>query len=225
MQVLIPVRFYGLDSIMYVVSAIIGFFVSYYAYRLYDITSKKSHFYFFMSFTVLSMSLLIVGITSGFAYLNYFVYHQTPPLLDALASVDDFGYWIYYIASFAAYCLLAYTYLPERVKFPIMIPFWYSAFPYFNVLSLFLVSYVAFRSFVNFITKKTLNSWLVTLAFVGIGLYHFFLLFTSFGNIVYLTPTFSFIAGKFLYILAHLSLMGGFLSLLVMLVRVNRSER
>jgi hypothetical protein len=171
------------------------------------------------------MALLVVGITSGFAYLNYFIYHQSPPLLDALASVDDFGYWIYYIASFVAYCLLAYTYLPERVKFPILIPFWYSAFPYFNVLSFFLISYIAFRSFINFVSKKTLNSFLVTLAFGGIGLYHFFLLFTSFGNIVYLIPNFSFMLGKFLYILAHLSLMAGFISLLAMLVRVNRSER
>ena len=225
MQVLIPVRFYGFDSIMYIASAIIGFFVSYYAYRLFDISSKKSHFYFFMSFTILSMALMVIGITSGLAYLNYFIYHTTPPLLDALAYVDDFGYWIYYIASFAAYCLLAYTYLPERVKFPILIPFWYSAFPYFNVISLFLLSYITFRCLINYVTKRTLNSLLVALAFTGIILYHFFLLFTSISTIVYLTSNFSFILGKFLFILAHLSLMTGFLSLLAMLIRVNRSER
>jgi len=213
-DVLIPFRFYGVDSVFYILSSLIGFFVSYYAYKLYDVTGKKSHFYFYISFILLSMALLTVGLASAYAYMNFFE-HGRPggqeTIIDTVAFVDDFGYWIYYIVSLAAYALLAFSYLPDKTKAkltPIMIPLWYTGFPYFNLLSFFLLSYTAFRSMLNYASKKNLNSFLVMSAFSLIGLYHLLLFFTSFSKTV--------------YVAAHLSLILGFLSLLAMLMRLSR---
>jgi uncharacterized membrane protein len=91
---------------------------------------------------------------------------------------------------------------------PIMIPLWYTGFPYFNILSFFLLSYAIFNAILNFTSKKNLNSLLVMAAFSLIGLYHLLLFFTSFSKII--------------YVAAHLSLLLGFLSLLAMLMRVSR---
>jgi len=212
-DVLIPFRFYGVDSIFYIISALIGFFVSYYAYKLYDVTGKKSHFYFYLSFILLSMGLLTVGLSSAYTYINFFE-HGRPSgqdtIIDTVAFVDDFGYWIYYIISLAAYAMLAFSYMPDKARklVPIMIPFWYTGFPYFNILSFFLLSYTIFRSILNYASRKNLNSLLVMAAFSLIGLYHLLLFFTSFSKVV--------------YVAAHLSLILGFLSLLTMLTRLKK---
>ncbi len=210
-NVLIPYRFFGFDSVMYLVSAIIGFLVSFYAFRLFTLAEKKFHFYLYLAFTVISMGLLTLSITSGYVYLNYFL-TGTYIALDPYSSVDDFGYWIYYIASLVGYALLALIYLPEQKKsklLPLLIfPPWYKGFPYFQILSFFLLSYVVFRSIANFSLNRNLNSLLVMLAFAGMSLFHLLLFFTSFSKII--------------YVVAHFSLLFGFLALLAMLVRVSR---
>ncbi len=207
-DVLVPVRFFGFDSAMYLISAVIGFLVSFYAFRLFELTEKKFHFYLYLSFTILSMGLLTIAITSGYVSFYFF---QTGQYLgnDPYSSVDDFGYWIYYITSLIGYGLLTMIYLPEKAKFaPLLIPVWSRGFPYFQILSFFLLSYVVFRSAANFVTKKNLNTFLVFAAFGAIALYHLLLFFTSFGKII--------------YVVAHFSLLAGFLSLLVMLLRVRK---
>ena len=207
-DILIPIRFYGFDSVMYLVSALIGFLVSFYAFRLFELTEKKFHFYLYLGFTIISMGLLTIAITSGYVYLNYF---RTGQYLgtDAYSSVDDFGYWIYYATSLIGYGILSLIYLPEKKKFfPLLIPVWFKGFPYFQIVSFFVLSYIVFRSAVNFATKKNLNTFLVFAAFGAIALYHLLLFFTFFGKIV--------------YVVAHFSLLAGFLSLLIMLLRVRK---
>lgn len=207
-NVLIPVRFYGFDSAMYILSAFIGFLVSYYAFKLYTTTNKKSHFYLQIAFTILSIGLLTLGLTSGYAYINYFRFATPNPILDQIVYVDDFGYWIYFLSSLVAYSLLALMYVSEKSRFLIFLPPWYKGLPYFNVLSFFILSYVIFRSIVNFVVKKRLNSFLVMASFTLIGAYHILLFLASFS--------------KLLYVAAHLSLLTGFGCLLLMLIRVNR---
>lgn len=207
MFVLAPSWFFGFDSVMYILSAMIGFLVSFYAFRLYNITSKKSHFYLYSSFAVLSMGLLILGITT----LLTLSISRASILADAASWADDFGFWIYYASSLFAYGLLAMMYLPEKLKFPILLPFWNTGFPYFQVISLFLLSYVIFRSAANYALNRNSNSLLVMLAFTLMGLYHLLSLFTSLNAMV--------------YVFAQLSLLSGFVSLLIMLTRVNKIGR
>lgn len=207
MDILIPMKFYGFDSVTYTAAAIIGFFVSYYAFKLYSITSKRQHRHLYWSFILLSMGLLTVAIASWFNYFNFELY-AGKYLLDEAVFVDDLAYWIYYFCSFIAYLSLAMMYIPEK-SFPIMfLPPWYKGFSYFNLGSFFVLSYVIFRSIANFFSHKNLNSFLVMSSFSLIGLYHLLLLFTSFS--------------KFVYVAAHIFLGLGFFSFLIMLIRVSR---
>lgn len=207
MNVLVPSWFFGFDSVMYLLSSAIGFLVSFHAFKLYSMTSKKSHFYLYASFALLGMGLLMVGVTTLF---SLFI-SKASVLSDTVSWVDDFGFWIYYIASVFAYGLLVMMYLPEKLRFPIFLPFWESGFPYFQVLSLFLLSYVIFKSAANFALNKNSNALLVMSSFTLIGIYHLLSLFTSLDYII--------------YVFAQLSLLSGFVCLLLMLTRVNKFER
>jgi len=175
---------------------------------VYKITKKRSHYYLHLSFTILSIGLLILVLTTGYFYLNYYVFKEFTAF-DEFSSVDDFGYWIYYISSLVAYSLLALTYFSEDWKLPIiMLPMWSIGFPYFHVISFFILSYVIFKNAINYGIKKNKNAFLVTLGFTLIGGYHFLMFF-------------AFIS-RYLYVLADLSLLLGFMSLLIMLARVSR---
>ena len=41
---LIPISFFGYDTIIYVISALIGFLIAYKAFKIYNISEKKTHF-------------------------------------------------------------------------------------------------------------------------------------------------------------------------------------
>lgn len=207
MDILVPSWFFGFDSAMYLLSAVIGFLVSFRALRLYNITSRKSHFQLYTSFAALGMGLLVLGVTTVFSVF----FSSASVVADAVSWVDDFGFWIYYASSIFAYGLLAMMYLPEKLRFPILLPFWNTGFPYFQVISLFLLSYVIFRSAANYALNRNSNSLLVLVAFTLMGLYHLLSLFTSLNAMV--------------YVFAQLSLLSGFLSLLIMLTRVNKIGR
>ncbi len=206
----IPVWFYELDSIMYFASAIFGFLVSYYAYKLYEMSGKRTHFCLHLAFAVLSAGLFALSVTSSYVYMNFFV-KQVQPSFQAIFDVSDLGYWIYFVASLLAYLLLAWMYATEKHKLdfvPIAIPFWYTVYPHFNVISLFLLSYITFRTGVNWKIKRSLNALLVTVAFALLGIYHFLLMMSPFN--------------EWSYVLAHFSMLLGFICLLVMLRRVSR---
>lgn len=207
MVIQVPIRFLGYDSVLYIISALIGFLVSYYAYKIWNVTSKKSHLYFYLSFVLLSMGLSVLSAVSVYTYVNYQESGQLN-LFDQIVYVDDFGFWIYYGASLLGYILLILAYLPERKMFPIMLPVWFKGFPYFHLSSFFLLSFVIFKGVTNFISKKNMDSFLVMFAFAAIGLFHILLFLSSFSKLV--------------YVIAHISLILGFSSLLLMLVRVNR---
>ncbi len=207
MNVLVPPWFFGFDSVMYLLSAVIGFLVSFHAFKLYNITSKKSHFYLYASFAVLGMGLLVLGVTTVFSISV----SSASVFADTVSWVDDFGFWIYYASSAFAYGLLVMMYLPEKLKFPIFLPLWFNGFPYFQIVSLFLLSYVIFRSTANYVLNRNSDALLVMLAFTLMGIYHLLSLFTSLNEII--------------YVFAQLSLLSGFLSLLIMLTRVNKIER
>ncbi len=207
MNVLVPPWFFGFDSVMYLLSALIGFLVSFHAFKLYNVTSKKSHFYLYASFAILGMGLLVLGVTTVFSISI----SSASVFADNVSWVDDFGFWIYYASSVFAYGLLVMMYLPEKLRFPIFLPVWFNGFPYFHVLSFFLISYVIFKSASNYVLNKNSNALLVLVAFTLMGLYHLLSLFTSLNEIM--------------YVFAQLSLLSGFVSLLIMLTRVNKFER
>ncbi len=209
MLLLIPEWFFGAHSLVYIFCAMIGFLVSFYSYRSSIMTKARNHYYLYIAFASLSMGFLILGVTELYSYLS--MSQGLMNMFEQFSSFRDFGIWLYYGCSLIAYFFLGLIYLPKDFKImPLFLPFWYKGYPYFHVVSLFMMSFVIFRSTANWFVKRTTNSLLVFSSFLLIGFYHLFLFFTSFS--------------EWMFVLAHISLMLGFLSLLAMVFRVSRKK-
>jgi hypothetical protein len=230
MHLLIPPWFYGFDSAMYFVSAMIGFLISYNAYRLYSITNKKQHFYLHIGFLLLSLGLLVATTANEYSYLNLEFCHTNCELglFDLNFGIEDIGYFLYFGLSIVGYTLLASAYFSDKTKMPIIVLLalfaftailisggiprnellvWYVYHQYFNMLAFLIVGYIFFRVSANFSESKNTNSLLVAAGYFGILFFHILHFFS------YFDPT--------TYALAHLFLIGGYLSLLAMLLRVR----
>ncbi|HLE07478.1 MAG TPA: hypothetical protein VI933_02540 [archaeon] len=206
-EVLIPVRFYGYDSIIYFISALIGFLITYRALKLHQFTGAPAHRNFYLSFLLLSAGMLTLSLSTGYTYAKYFEDHEFIAF-NGLFDVADLGYWVYFLSSLAAYVMLLGTYTGAKEKFAIGFLITFNYYTYFNVILFFLISLVAFRAAANWLSKRSTDSMLVALGFVLIAAYHGLQLFTF--------------ASKIVYVLSNLALILGFLSLLVMLIRVEK---
>lgn len=203
----IPLWFYLITSIIYSSSAIIGFLVSYFAFKAYKMTKNKSHLFLSLSFLVISLGFVALSSTSIYIYTILQVYKTSAISLNLLNYV---GFRTYYILSSIGYVLLTLIYLPKKAinkLFILYVPIWYANSFNFHVFSIVLLLLVMVRSIVNSIKRKNLNSYLVTIAFICLLVFHSLLLLTAFSQSIYIT--------------ANVFLIIGFLSLLLMLIRVN----
>lgn len=204
---LIPVWFYLITSVIYSSSAIIGFLVSYFAYRAYRMTKNKVHLILFLSFLILSSGLVVLFGTSAYIYTTLELYRGSSISLNLL---NYQGFRTYYILSAIGYLLLILMYLPKKIMnklFILYVPIWYASSFNFHLISIVLLLYVMIQSIINSVKKKNLDSYLVTLAFTCLLIFHLLLLLTTFSQSMYVT--------------ANVFLIIGFLSLLIMLIRVN----
>ena len=207
-KVLIPVWFFGIDAVFYVAALLIGLATAFFAYRVFALTGKKQHFYLFMGFTILSIGFLSLTLTSLYIYLMQPVFIS---IYNTSFDIMDFGFILYYIISIVAYGLFIAMYLPEdKRKMPMfsLLPWWYVLFPFFHLVSMLMLAFVIFRSFINWSQKKTRSGFAVFAAFSGIGLFHLLSFFT--------------LKYAMFYVIANIFLIIGFLSLLVVLVRISR---
>ncbi|MBU3904819.1 MAG: hypothetical protein KJ906_01560 [Nanoarchaeota archaeon] len=208
-MILIPEWFFGPHSFVYIICAMIGFLVSFYSYRSYQLAKGKDHLYLYLGFASLSMAFLILGITELYSYLS--ISSGVTNMFEAYSSFRDFGIWIYYAGSVIAYALFALVYLPKEYRIlPLFLPMWWKGFPYFHSIALLLLSFTIFRSTGNWFIKRTKNSMLVFISFLLIGFYHLLLYFAAFSEL--------------LFVLAHVSLILGFLSFFYMIFRVSRNK-
>jgi hypothetical protein len=216
-HVLVPYSFLGFDTIVYLIAAVIGFLVAYNASKVFGITSKRSHMFLSYGFTILSIGFLILAVSSGYTYANMRFSNQTTEmqLFAPAFDVYDFGYWIYYAASIVAYIMFIMMYLPgsskgdKRLFF--ILPYWFVFFPFFQLISLLLISYVAFRSAANYFEKRSRGSLFVMTGFACFAVFHLLMLFAAFGKVI--------------YVVAHAFLIIGALSLLMVLTRAGRKRK
>ena len=194
---LVPVRFYGVDTGIYIICALIGLMISYQAYKLYQISGKKQHMYLLTAFAILGVGFLTLTLTTGYTYFRYFVQGEIYQF-DPLFGIDDVGFWVYFGASFIGYALLAAMYTGEQAK-PLIVPAIFvtaNYFSYVNIILFFLIAFVAFRAATTHFSNKTKGSGRVMLSFSLVTLYHALLPFAAFS--------------KVLYVAAHISLILGF---------------
>jgi hypothetical protein len=208
-SVLVPYSFLGFDTAIYLVAAAIGFMVAYNASKIYGVSGKRSHMLLCHGFTILSIGFLILAVAGAYTYANIHFSGQSTelPLFAPAFDVYDMGYWIYYAASVVAYAMFIMMYMPGSAKTDrrlfFILPYWFVAFPFFQLISLLLIAYVAFRSAANYFDKKSRGSFFVAAAFGCMALFHLLLLFASFSKVIYAA--------------AHALLIIGMLSLLMVL--------
>ena len=231
MHLIIPVWFYGFDALMYFLSSIIGFLLSFYFYKIYSLSSEKRHMYLYLGFLLLSLGLLNLSISDTYSYIAFMNCHKVCVLgiIDNAFSLEDFSYFAYFGLSLFAYTMFLFAYKVEKFKYStILIPLfigylllilltlpstesihlWQTYHEYFHLIAFLMTVFVAFRNVLNYTEKKNLNSFLVMISFSFISLFHLFHLF-------------SFVSG-WMYVFAHISMLIGFSSLLVMVLRVKK---
>jgi hypothetical protein len=200
---LVPEWFYLFSGLIYFAVAAISFFISYFSFRLFNVTSSKSH-------SVLSLSFLLIGIAFGMlSFVSLYTYQNSAALNPNIFNLNENTYNIYYIFALAAYILLTMINLPKKKsEFFVFVPLWFISSPGFLATAILFLFYISARSVMNFFKVKTEDAFLVMFAFLMITLFHIFLLLMPFGIELYLA--------------AHAFLIVGFLSLLAMLIRVTR---
>lgn len=210
---LIPVWFYGYSAIVYGISAIISLIVCYFAFKLYRMSSVKMNLFLFFGF--LGLGLAFLSLTTASIYTYFYKPYFQDAIGIGLNAMNNDCYNFYYIISTISYFLILLMYLPSKLmknKFPVLyVPLWYQSFPGFHILSSILVGVIFLINSLNFFKRKSLNSFLVMFSFATILIYHLSLMFIPFSMTFYLA--------------AHTFLVIGFGSLLLMLIRVVRSDR
>ncbi len=204
---LIPIWFYSYSAVVYSLSAVISFIISFFAFRLYKTSSVKLNLFILFGFLMLGLAFSALTLTSLYTYF-YKPYFEA---FHNLSQINMIGFNFYYLASLAAYLLFLIMYLPKKFTkklFVLYVPLWYIKLPNFHIVSIFLLVCMAIKNMANFYKKKGLNSFLVMFAFIAMGSFHSLLLLTSF-NVE-------------LYLLAHIILTIGFASFLMMLIRVSK---
>ena len=199
----VPEWFYLFSSLVYLLAFAISVFVSYFSFRLFRITSSKSHALLSVSFLLIATAFAIISLTSMFTY------QQSATLSQDIFNLNTDAYNIYYVLTVAAYLFLVMVNLPKKdERLYLLVPLWFIGSSQFHVVALMFLVYISARTVFNFFKVKTEDAFLVMLAFLMIALFHVFLLLIPFGIE--------------LYLVAHVFLIAGFLSLLAMLIRVTR---
>lgn len=238
MVVEIPVWSYVFGTMTYVLAALVGIPLSYFSFRLYSLTGKREQRFLFYAMVFITLGFFILSVVNIYGFSNFqscFPICQFDLTDPNYSFVIKGGNYVYYLTSLIGYILFALTYLKsikiEKIlaylspkKFLFILPFSTASlgpilnqnflypfenliFQLFHLLAIVILSYINFNTVTNYLVLKSKNSFPVMVGFLSIGLYHFLMALTSFKPII--------------FVVAHLSLLIGLLSLLWMLVKVN----
>lgn len=237
MAVLIPLWFYAFSSLTYILASLVGILLAYFSFKLYNLTGRREQRFLFYAMASITLGFTILSIANVYGYFNFqhcFPVCQFDVTDPNYTFVIKSGNYIYYLTNLVGYILLALTYLKsiriEKLlskipRFYLVLPinmglliqtlqhgFHYPfdnfVFQLFHLLSIVILSYINFNTITNYLVLKTKYSFPVMVGFLFIGSYHFLMALTPFKPIVFAA--------------AHLSLLAGLVSLLYMLIQVNR---
>ena len=222
-----PRWFVGVDSLMEFVAFIIALAIAYQAFKGSRLTKQRTFWYVYFSFAVLSAGLLIDSLAGFLAILA-----RMPRGTLVLTQI---GYGIYFLAQLLAYGLLIYAYasqtkdlsgtsspvllasmlafatLQATPALPIrLLGLQLEYHPIAEIVLLFLVTYIAVHTGMNYSATKDRNALLVFLAFFFLALSHLFFILMPIGTL--------------LFVIGHVLQLSGFVALLAMLLRVTTSK-
>lgn len=233
MVIIVPLWFYEFGSVMYFFAALIGFLLTFFSFRLYNYTRKKSHLLLNLSFVFITIGFVVLTLSNTYSFFHF---EQCQP--NCTITRQQIFEWIvlgnyaYYITSIIGYVLFLLSYsiyeakkksklllqmLPPPLAVNIFLqhqpvfvlyPFEAIFFQPFQLISSLLLFLIVLRTFSNYRKSKSKISLLVPMGFAAILFYHILMFSLPFS------PLF--------FAFAHLSLLAGFTLLLLMLLKVAR---
>jgi hypothetical protein len=231
MTIIVPMWFYEFGSIMYFFAALIGLLLSYFSFKLYNYTRKRSHLLLNLSFVFITIGFIVLTASNTYSHLHF--EQCTPNCVITQQQIFNWiilGNYIYYLTSIVGYTLFLLSYFKSEKRSskrlflqmlppfainilfqqPIFVlyPFESIFFQPFQVVSSILLLLIVLRTYSNYKRSKTRLALLVPAGFAAILLYHVLMFSLPFS------PLF--------FAFAHLSLLAGFAALLVMLVKVAK---
>lgn len=118
MPIIIPIWFYEFGSVMYFFAAIIGLLLTYFSFKLYDYTRRRSHLFLLLSFIFITLGFIILTISNTYSHFHF---EQCNPnctiTRQEIFTRIVLGNYLYYAASIIGYSLFLLSYSMDERKF------------------------------------------------------------------------------------------------------------
>lgn len=232
MPIIVPLWYYDFGSVMYFFAALIGILLTYFSFKLYNYTRKRSHLLLNLSFIFITLGFIVLTASNTYSDIHFEQCHPNCVITQQqIFNWVVLGNYIYYTTSLIGYFLLLLSYsmgekkgwkklffqaappLAINILFQnqpvfVLYPFESIFFQPFQILSSIVLLFIVIKTFSNCKKAKTKLALLVPAGFGAILFYHILMFSLPFS------PLF--------FAFAHLSLLAGFSMLLLMLVKVIR---
>ena len=195
MHIPIPEWYAAIDLLVYPVATIICFVLASYTRKIYKLSGKRPHMFFYIAFLLLSLGFLIMSVTLNlYHFCGNFCNMQS---LNSLNMVKNLGYIMFFVLSIGSYSsfLLAYYSKIEKIKkafihIPIIPQSFYTLIWYFwfhlsNLILFVLIAPVVYKVIRIYMKSKERTSYLVVLGFTFLGLYNLMLMSTHIYDVLY----------------------------------------
>lgn len=205
---------------MELISSLISILVGYQASKGYKASSAKGFLFLYWGFIILGVGLFLRAITATFFV---FVIRTTEPIPSSLEGLSNFAGIIFTVTQLVAYSLFITTYVIQAgsfgrqdlvvggamatAVFPVARLFY---IPTLELLAITMLGFVAVSSLMNWLHHRNSNSALV---FLGFG-------FMFFSHLLFLFMIFD----ELLLFFGQIMQLIGFISLLIMLAKVNKTR-
>ena len=206
--------------IMELTSSFISILVGYQAFKGYKASSAKGLLFLHLGFMILGIGIFLRAITAVFFVL---IIRTTETIPSSLVGLSNFAGMIFTITQLVAYSLFIATYVLQAKSlrqqnlevegsiaaaiFPVVRLFY---IPTLELLAITMLGFVAVSSLMNWLHQRNLNSALVFLGFGFMFLSHLLFLFMIFDEL--------------LLFFGQVMQLIGFVCLLIMLVKVNKTR-
>jgi hypothetical protein len=206
-----------LAFIMDLISSFISILVGYQAFKSYKVSSAKGFLYLYFGFIILGVGIFLRAITVTFFVLVFRVMEDIP---SSFLSLTNFAGIVFTATHLVAYSLFIATYVVQAgslgqqdlgvgvaAVFPIVRLFY---IPTLELLAITMLGFVVVNSLMNYLHQRSLNSALVFFGFSFMFFSHLLFLFMIFDEL--------------LLFYGQIMRLIGFVCLLVMLAKVNRTH-
>ncbi len=215
-----PTWFFKLDSLFEFIEMIIALIVFINAYRIYKITCQKRYQYLALSFLFIGASLLVRSLTNLAVYTKFL--EQNPKVLFTLiqtindiSSIYREGILLFTLLMLIGTLILTLLALKIKNKMSIILIFilsliaiflGQSTYVNFYLISSILFIFITIHFIRNWLDHKSLNTFMVFIAFLSLLIANIFFLAT--------------VKYQIAYFIGHALQMLGYIVLLIALIRI-----